>query len=45
MSQKYIPKWGALHTQQSETFQKISSKKHQTCSDYGDFMKWLDDKK
>ena len=40
---KYIPKWTTLNTRQSEKFQRmfLKEKKYQTCSDTGDFLKWL----
>ncbi len=44
MAATYVPKWGLLHKKQSEKFQKSQKhKKTEKCSDFGDYMAWLDE--
>ena len=44
-AQGFKPKWGSLHAKVAKDFEEsLISKKTQTYSDYGDFMKWLNDK-
>ena len=44
MVTKYVPKWGTLHKQQAEKFEKtVKLKKAEKCSDFGDYMKWLNE--